>query len=401
MNQTIQPSLSNKMPYSLGDKLCLPRKEQTVDLSQKADSFEAQSLKTKSPVKKEAQKQSASYAWLIGGSVVVLGLVGLAIYQREALASSWEKLFKKSATEPPKPPVVPQKPPVSLMTEALQAQLDALPQELKPHVTAYDLTDKNQFNELRIYVQGLHELRNTKNSNEQIKQSIRKIENSVGRLEFNEAWIALAQAKRLSGNIENGKPTKVQMNESYPNILFKYGLGTDEEYTNSGGGSFLTPEMHDLFQNVFHLSSTELGTYDYIRNPNKTNPDDPYDTFIDISKSYTEVLDQLKNEPNGSFFLVSHYLEADRDSHNLRQHLALNLNGELYIVPDSFLYNQVDTLEGFMEKILHCFNDREGTNMTKDSVVKGGAMRYSGLRLDIRKFEDLQIHPWLLKNETP
>ncbi len=86
MNQTIQPSLSNKMPYSLGDKLCLPRKEQTVDLSQKADSFEAQSLKTKSPVKKEAQKQSASYAWLIGGSVVVLGLVGLAIYQREALA---------------------------------------------------------------------------------------------------------------------------------------------------------------------------------------------------------------------------------------------------------------------------------------------------------------------------
>ena len=343
MNQTIQPSLSNKMPYSLGDKLCLPRKEQTVDLSQKADSFEAQSLKAKSPVKKEAQKQTASYAWLIGGSVVVLGLVGLAIYQREALASSWEKLFKKSATEPPKPPVVPQKPPVSLMTEALQNQLNALPDGLKPDVTAYDLADPNQFDELRLYVEGLHELRE-KRDTQTLCNAINKICASIGGNNDDCAWISRAQARRLTGTIENGKPIGKDIDLARPVVMDDSLVTSDYNQMDreTRRGEILCG--YDPFREKFKLGKHHFFGTNYHGTSSRPEIEkDPY-----IGRTYNEVEALLKQQENGSLFMLFHTIS---DGSNPRHASILaNINGEIYYV-DNFIDGTVaSTFEGLFDK---------------------------------------------------
>ena len=102
---------------------------------------------------------------------------------------------------------------------------------------------------------------------------------------------------------------------------------------------------------------------------------------------------------------MSHYLGDEFSNDNLRQHLALHLNGELYIVPDSFIMgDKVETLERLMDKKIDVVNNERRTRnaplVTKDDLHQQETfMKKSIARLEIRKFEDLQIHPWLL-NET-
>ncbi len=82
--------------------------------------------------------------------------------------------------------------------------------------------------------------------------------------------------------------------------------------------------------------------------------------------------------------------------HNIRQHLALNLNGEIYILPESFEFEvKVTRLESLIEQKLELFN-KESQKGLKPLTKNDPYKRFSNTGLLIRKFEDLQIHPWLL-----
>ena len=276
-----------KTPYASGDKPIAPRKEQAVEVSQKTDTFKRESTQ-KQHGKKKTEKPDTTYACWIGGGVLLAGLALLAVFQREALVATWEKLFKKSSvvTLPPNNPVKePPKLSIEGLSEALQTKIDALPNELKPDFTVYDLTKESQLEELSLYVEGLHELKNANNNLQVVSQALSKIfnPNSIGLPLFDEAWMALAQAKRLSGHIENGKPMRLQADEQNPHIMFKYGLGSNYQYENLHSGSFLTEEMEERFQEFFHLASTELGNY-YQKYNEENNPLNPYDTYIEVTE---------------------------------------------------------------------------------------------------------------------
>lgn len=344
------------------------------------DSFEP-SHKPKQP------HSSTPLGAVLAGTVVFAGLVGVGIWQRENIARWWEQLFNKHTVATPEvtkqmPSIVNNNEPIAGLPEALRHQWEALPAELKPDLTAYDLTNPEQFNEFRIYVQGLHELKTRVNKPEitDLNQAFAKICESLGMLNFDEAWMALAQARRLSGQLaEDGKIGRLSIDEEFPRIFQQYGLTNDTELS-SYYRPILNSDMKQRFTEHFHLADSEIST---------------------DSSTYAEILDTLKKETTGSLFLLSHYLNNQAHSGDdfLRQQLLLNLNGELYILPENFIMNDyLMTLDALVEQKLALVNEnlKEGVEpRTKSHPYPRG----SGAVLRIRKFEDLKIHPWLL-NES-
>jgi hypothetical protein len=398
MNQTISLSTSST-PYVSADKPCLPRKEQAVALSQKADSFEAQQMTAKNPAKKQPKKQSASYAWLIGGGVLLVGLAILAFFQREALASTWEKLFKKSTTEPPKPPVVPQKPateppkpsvpanpphipPVNLMTEALQTQLDALPTGLKPDVTAYDLTDTDQFSELRIYVQGLHELREQQAS-KTLCEAIDKICYSIGSNANDCAWMSRAQARRLAGTIENGRPIGKDIHQTLPEVIFDSLLPENYHELSNSMQRSLRNVGEIPFQEAFGLEDRLLGTT--VLESTSTGGSK------EIGRSFNQIESSLRAEPSGSLFYLTHNVQEGE----VHAGLLANIRGHIYYIDNNMTGTTAQPLQALFDEKITSANKKR-IDLNNDTIIPRPLTTW----LKIRKFKDLKIHSWLL-NETP
>jgi hypothetical protein len=213
VRQAGNPALASAIPAMPTPRTALPLHEQPAK-----DSFEP-SHKPKQP------HSSTPWGAMVAGTVVLAGLVGVGIWQRENIARWWEQLFNKHTAATTE--VTPQLPnivepsilnnneSVAGLTEALRLQWEALPVELKPDLTAYDLTNPEQFNEFRIYVQGLHELRE-KPDTKTLCIAINKICASIEGNMDDCAWISRAQARRLAGTMENGKPIGKDIDPNYP-----------------------------------------------------------------------------------------------------------------------------------------------------------------------------------------
>jgi hypothetical protein len=421
-NQPLKPSV-----------VVAPRTELAVVPPNHADSFEATHHHPKRTDKNQPSltATSAQMGWRIGGGVLLAGLVALGIWKREALLQTWEKLFKKVPAEmpkssivnekpkatpiidpiiPPVNPLSPTKPPViepipstvpatapSLMTESLQAQLEALPLELKPDVTAYDLTNKDQFNELRIYVQGLHELRE-KPDTKTLCTAINKICSSIGSNNNDCAWMSRAQARRLTGTIENGKPIGKDIDPMLPHV-FGYSLLPPQylELTERFGKKTLEMQGTMPFQEKFRLEEHPLGSNYYIPDPSQA-----ITGGVSNSRSYNEVEQLLKEQENGSLFFLTH--NPFEDSNEGHATMLANINGEIYFIDNAIEGTWAYTFDDFFkQKLINFEGLSESEKRTPDKVFTRETVlnrMTSAINLNIRKFENLKLHPWLLNEAS-
>jgi hypothetical protein len=148
-----------------------------------------------------------------------------------------------------------------------------------------------------------------------------------------------------------------------------------------------------LFQQKFVLEDTPLGTGYYRPNP---NPDLSGEAFT--GRSYNEVEALLKQQENGSLFLLYHNpFEEISEGHAT---ILANINGDIYFVDNAMEGSFASTFDDFFKEKQRFFDglpeeDKRTPNktFTKDTVLNSLT---NELNLKIRKFKDLKIHPWLL-----
>lgn len=391
VRQAGNPALASAIPAMPTPRTALPLHEQPAK-----DSFEPS----------HKPKQPTPWGAMVAGTVVLAGLVGAGIWQRENIARWWEQLFSKHTAATPE--VTPQLPnivepsilnnneSVAGLPEALRLQWEALPAELKPDLTAYDLTNPEQFNELRIYVEGLHELREKPDA-KTLCTAINKICTSLGGNADDCAWISRAQARRLTGTMENGKPIGKDIDPNYPSVD-GYSLVPSNYSTMATFGQRVVKSAGEpLFQQKFALEDTVLGT-----GYNRPNPNPDLSGEVFTGRSYSQVEALLKQEENGSLFLLYHNPWGGTNEGHAT--VLANINGDIYFVDNAMEGTFASTFDDFFQEKQRFFDSLPEENkrtpnkiFTKDTVLN---LMTSELNLRIRKFKDLKIHPWLLNQSS-